>query len=112
MRRAADLVRAVRRSANLTQAELATRMGTSQGAVAQLERPESNPTMATLERALQAAGHRLDVSAQPHRSSVDETLVASMLRMTPEQRLASFESGYESVRQIALAGARARGELA
>lgn len=68
--------------------------------------------MATLERALGAAGTRLELSTAPPPSSIDETLVAGMLRMTPEERLRSFEGSYRNVRAIALAGQRARGELA
>ena len=108
----AEIIRAARREASLTQAQLASRLGTSQAAVAQLERPGSNPTVATLERALHATGHRLELTAIPWKPNVDETLIATMLRMTPEQRLASFETAYEGARQIALAGARSRGELA
>lgn len=106
------MIRRARARAGLTQAKLANRLGISQAAVAQLERPGSNPTVATLGRALSAAGHRLTLAADPFTANVDETLLARQLRMTPAQRLASFEAGYEDVRRLALAGARARGELA
>jgi hypothetical protein len=43
---------------------------------------------------------------------VDETLIAQQLRLSPEQRLAQLESMYEWGRELALAGARARGEPA
>jgi transcriptional regulator with XRE-family HTH domain len=109
---AAQVIRAARRSAGLTQADLARRMGTSQAAVAQLERVSSNPTVATVEAALRVTDHQLELSAVPARSNVDESLIAEMLRLTPAQRLASFQSAYDSARRTALAGARARGELA
>lgn len=96
----------------MTQAALASRLGTTQSAIARLERPDSNPTMGTVERVLGAAGRRLELSTAPLPSSIDETLVAGLLRMTPERRLQSFEGSYRSVRAMALAGARARGELA
>ena len=112
METAADIIRSARRSAGLTQSDLARRLGTSQAAVAQLERPTSNPTVATLSRALNAAGHRLTLAADPFTANVDDTLLARQLKMTPSQRLASFEAGYEDVRRLALAGARARGDLA
>lgn len=96
----------------MTQATLASRLGTTQSAIARLERPGSNPTMSTLDDALAATGHRLVMSTAPPPSSIDETLVAGMLRMTPEERLRSFEGAYRSARTMALAGARARGELA
>ena len=109
---ASQVIRAARLEASMTQATLARRLGTSQSAVAQLERPGSNPTLATLRRALNATSHRLTIEVEPFTPSVDETLVARQLRMTPAQRLAAFESSYEDARQLALAGARARGELA
>jgi molecular chaperone GrpE len=53
---AGQLVRQARRDAGLTQAQLAARLSISQAAVAQLESARANPTLATLERALGAAG--------------------------------------------------------
>jgi transcriptional regulator with XRE-family HTH domain len=107
-----ELIRDSRRAAGLTQAELARRLGTTQSGIARLERIGSNPTVETLDRALNATGHRLALSAKPAKSSVDETLVASQLLTTPTERLESFESAYAGARELALAGARARGELA
>jgi hypothetical protein len=45
------------------------------------------------------------------RSSIDETLVAGRLRLSPEQRIKSFERAYSDARKFALAGRRSRGEL-
>ena len=87
-------------------------MGTSQAAVAQLERPSSNPTVATLQASLRATGHELELGTTRKPPNVDETLIADMLRLTPAQRLASFQRAYDSARRTALAAARARGELA
>lgn len=112
MSRAATLIRDARRSAGITQAALAARLGTTQSAIARLERAGSNPTVATVDRVVGAAGKRLELSSSPLSSDVDETLIARMLRMTPEERLHSFESAYRSARAMALAGGRARGELA
>lgn len=100
MRASWELVSEVRRSSGLTQAQLARRLGTSQSAVAQLERRGSNPTVATLDRALRAAGHRLVLTADPDRSSVDETLLARNLRMTPAQRLIAFETAHSEVNEL------------
>lgn len=61
--RAAQLLRDARRSADLTQAELAVRAGTSQATLSAYERGGKNPSAATLERLLQAAGRRLTTSA-------------------------------------------------
>ena len=54
------LVRA-RTAANLTQAELARRLGTTQSAIARLEGGGVSPSLATLRRYAQATGTRLTV---------------------------------------------------
>ena len=106
------LIRDARRSAGLSQAALASRLGTTQSAVARLERDGTSPRVETLERALAACGRKLDLTARPRQRSIDETLVARMLRIPPGERIKSFERSYANVREIALAGARSRGELA
>lgn len=50
------LLKFVREEQGLTQGELASRLGTSQQAVAQAERETSNPTIGFIERWLEAAG--------------------------------------------------------
>jgi transcriptional regulator with XRE-family HTH domain len=103
---ASDLIRSARESAGLTQAEVAHRLGTTQTAIAKLERRGANPTVDTLKRVMHATGHRLELQAVPEESSVDDTLIASALRWTPEQRLHAFESWYRSVREMLAAAAR------
>ena len=105
------VVRDARTAAGLSQAELAERLGTTQSAIARLEAPGANPRVDTLARALRACGRELLVESRPQNSSVDETLIFENLRLTPAQRLLAFERSYEGLREIALAGARARGEL-
>lgn len=58
------LVRA-RAAANLTQAELARRLGTTQSAVARLEGGRVSPSFSTLRRYAEATGTRLTVSLTP-----------------------------------------------
>jgi transcriptional regulator with XRE-family HTH domain len=107
------LIRDARRAAGLTQGELARRLGTTQSAVARLERGRAQPRVDTVERALGACGRRLELRAVPlSAGSIDETLVARQLRIPPGQRIVSHNAAYASGREIALAGARARGELA
>jgi transcriptional regulator with XRE-family HTH domain len=101
-----------RRRAGLTQAALARRLAISQAAVARLEQPDSNPRIATLDRALRAAGAELMISAPPREQSIDETLIRQQLALTPTQRLRNLEVMYEQGRALALAGATSRGELA
>jgi transcriptional regulator with XRE-family HTH domain len=104
---AAMLVRRNRKRAGLTQAELARRLGTTQSAVARLERPGSSPRLATLERALLATGYELSLRSARRRPSVDETLIARQLRMTPAERLRAMEAAYSDTRKIAGAARRA-----
>lgn len=106
------LVTDARVRAGLTQAGLAQRLAISQASVAQLERPESNPRIATLDRALRATGAELVISARPRRPSVDESLIRQQLALTPTQRLRGLEDMYRQARELAQAGARSRGELA
>jgi transcriptional regulator with XRE-family HTH domain len=101
-----------RQRAGLTQADLAKRLGISQASVAQMERPESNPRVATLDRALRAAGAELVISARRREPSVDESLIREQLALTPAQRLRGLEVMYQQARELARAGAASRGELA
>jgi transcriptional regulator with XRE-family HTH domain len=100
-----------RRDAGLTQAQLAGRLGISQAAVAQLEQPGSNPRIATLDRALRAAGAELRLSAQPRRKpSVDESLIRQQLQLTPAERLRGLEVMHEQARELASARRVGRGD--
>jgi transcriptional regulator with XRE-family HTH domain len=92
------LLREARRRAGLTQAQLAERLGTTQAAVARLERPGANPTISTLERAVSAAGQYLDARLVP--SSVDDTLIAGNLRRSPAERLVRFQQAHESLARL------------
>ncbi|HEY5318533.1 MAG TPA: helix-turn-helix transcriptional regulator [Solirubrobacteraceae bacterium] len=109
---ASEAIKNARIRAGLTQAELAKRLGTTQSAIARLETPGANPTVTTLERALAETGHRLLLVAARSEPGVDETLIANRLRLSPGDRLKSFESFNRDARQIMLAGQRARGEHA
>lgn len=101
----AALIRQARADAAITQAELAARAGLTQSAVARLEREGSNPTIATLTDVIAATGNRLILTAQPHRSSFDESQLRERLAMTPAERLANFTASSGNLRTLA---ARAR----
>jgi transcriptional regulator with XRE-family HTH domain len=101
-----------RKHAGLTQADLAKRLAISQAAVAQLERVDSNPRLATLDRALRAAGVELVVTTRPRRAAVDESLIRQQLELEPAQRLRGLETMYEQARKLTTAGEMNRGELA
>lgn len=96
------MLREARRAAGLTQAALAERAGLTQSVVARMERPGSNPTVAVLERALHAAGVTLD--AVPL-EQVDETQIIERLRLTPEERLRTFQRSQANLRRL-VTGAR------
>ena len=108
---AGPLVRSLRHAAGITQRQLALRMGTTQSAVAALERPDSNPTLRTLVDALDALGYELTLGTSPKPPGVDESLIRQQLELTPAQRLGQLETMAHEARVLMLAGARARGEL-
>jgi ribosome-binding protein aMBF1 (putative translation factor) len=56
------MIRQLREAQQLSQRELAERMGTTQSVVGRLEAGGSRPTLATLERVAQALGLRVEVS--------------------------------------------------
>jgi transcriptional regulator with XRE-family HTH domain len=101
-----------RRRAGLTQADLAKRLTISQAAVAQLERPDSNPRLATLDRALRATGVQLELTTRAREAGVDDSLIRQQLELRPAERLRGLETMYEQARKLSAAGERHRGELA
>ena len=64
----AEIIKA-RAKAGLTQAELAKRMKTTQGAIARLESGAALPSTRTLKRFAIATGHRLKISFQPSKAT-------------------------------------------
>ena len=98
------LVRDARQAAGLTQAELGHRLGVTQPTIAALERADSNPRIATLERALRATGHRLTSAAQPL-PAPDDTQIVERLRLSPAERLRVFRASQTNLADL-LAGAR------
>ena len=109
---AREAIRNARTRAGLSQRELAERLGTTQSAVARLEGPRSNPTVATLERVLNATGHRLVLAAARREPGVDETQIAEQLMLSPRDRLSRFESFNGDLRRLMVAGEHARGDPA
>lgn len=65
------LLRLVRETADLTQAELGERLGVTQQAVAQAERWEANPTAALMRRWAEASGARLVIDFVPRDDGSD-----------------------------------------
>jgi transcriptional regulator with XRE-family HTH domain len=103
---AAVLVRAARRDAALTQAQLAERLGMTQAGVARLERRDANPTVATLDRVLRAAGKRLELDAAPAEPQVDEAQIRAQLQLTPEERAKAHDRAYGEIADLVRAARR------
>ncbi len=93
----ANAISTARRRAGLSQAALAERADTSQPAIARLERGDGNPTLATFERTLAAAGFRLRLELEPvadedpvigaYKRDVDRTLLRANLRRSLDERI-------------------------
>jgi transcriptional regulator with XRE-family HTH domain len=90
------LIREARHVAGLSQAELASRIGTTQPVISRWERGADVPRMDALARVLQACGFEADVLFRRH-DDVDRAQIRGQLAMTPEQRLASSEAVSELV---------------
>jgi transcriptional regulator with XRE-family HTH domain len=103
------MIKQARKRHGLSQATLALRAGTDQGAVSRIERGEISPTVETVERLLAAMGERLDLKARPVQREYDPLHMRASLRRSPEERLRLAISWNRLAGQLAEAGARARG---
>ena len=101
----AALIRDARNRSGLTQAELARRVGTTQTAIARLERPGSNPRLATLQRTLLATGHGLEIGLRKSAAGLDEAQIARHLALTPAERARAHDVAYRETREL-VRGAR------
>jgi transcriptional regulator with XRE-family HTH domain len=102
---APELLRSARLAADLTQQELAGRLGVRQSEIARLESPQANPRVDTFLRAVDATGHTVEAVLRPRRAVVDESLLAAGLELSAAERLDRFSRSYRSVAALA---ARAR----
>jgi uncharacterized protein len=103
------LLREARRSAKLTQSELARRAGTSQPAVARYETGAASPSVRTLERLLYAAGFRLHLRAES--VSVAADYGTDRMRLLRSER-PRIEAAVRSIggKNIRVFGSVARGD--
>jgi transcriptional regulator with XRE-family HTH domain len=83
------VIRDTRRYADLSQAELAAAIGTTQSAVSRWERGHESPRPETLVTILRACGFEADLVLRPRDTGVDRAQIRGSLAMTPEDRLAS-----------------------
>lgn len=82
------LIAEARRSARLTQAQLAAEIGTSQSAISRWERGDDTPRVDTLVRILRACGFEPDLVLRRH-DDVDRAQIRAQLAADPVARLAS-----------------------
>ena len=82
---AARLLRYARRTAGLSQRELARRAGVPQPAIARVESGRTVPRADTLERLLHACGVRLEL-APAAGQGVDRSAIRRLLSLSPAQR--------------------------
>ena len=104
----AELLLEARRSAGVTQAELARRADTSQAMVARYEAGAASPTVRTLRRLLRAVGRELELSAVSASTGAPPTpLVRTLQERRAEINAAADRVGARNVRVF---GSVARGE--
>jgi len=101
----ASLIRSARRSAHLSQAELAQRAGTSQPALARYETGVTVPTLSTLERLLDACGRRLEL-----RAGHGHALAPQLRSLRRRRRRLLSAAQRHGVRAVRVFGSAARGD--
>lgn len=100
------LVREARRRAGLTQSDLAERLGTTQSAIARLERGGTEPSFVRVVEAVRACG--LDLVPQLNQADESDWLVASAnLALTLEERVRKHRSAL----RFAMAGRKAMSDV-
>jgi len=103
-----QFVREARRRAGLSQADLASRAGTTQSAVARLETGRSAPSLERITELVRACGFDLDVHLVPVEDS-DWSIAQGNLRVGVDARLRQHAAAVSFARagRRALADARA-----
>lgn len=81
-----DLIREARRRAGLTQAELATRAGTTQSGIARWESGRTAVSLDDVRRLVRLCGFDLEVAIVPYDDS-DMAQAERLLDLTPQERI-------------------------
>jgi transcriptional regulator with XRE-family HTH domain len=81
-----QLIREARRRARLTQAELGVRLGTTQSAIARLERGRTEPAFSRVVDAVRACGMDL-VPRLVDVDDADWSVASTNLSLTPDERV-------------------------
>lgn len=101
------LVREARKRAGLTQAQLAERAGTTQSAIARLERGVTTPTLDHLTKLVRACGFDIEVQLVPY-DDHDWSLVRQNAALDPQTRVDRALEWNRFARALQEAGRRAR----
>jgi transcriptional regulator with XRE-family HTH domain len=84
--RGGDLIREARRRAGVTQRELAARLGTTQSAIARIERGGTEPSFERVGEALRACGFDLVPRIAPA-DDADWSVASTNLTLDPDARV-------------------------
>lgn len=84
---AAAVLRAARRSAGISQAQLAARAGTTQSAISRIESGAGSPSVTSLARLLGLMGQRLQLTPVPIDDGIDRSMISAKLAIGPEERV-------------------------
>lgn len=101
------LVREARRRAGLTQTELAERAGTTQPAIARLERGIGSPSLARISELVEACGFEVQVRLVPM-DDHDRSMATHNATLGPDQRLANALGAIRFADALRAAGERDR----
>ena len=83
-----DLIRAARLRAELSQEQLAERLGLARSSIARWETDTVEPGFSTLRRVLQACGFDLSLALIPfERNHERDARIQEVSRLTPQERL-------------------------
>ena len=104
----AELVRTTRERKGLSQRRLALRAGTSQSAVARIERGDEEVTWPRLRALMLAMGEEPELSSRPLRSRYDAADLLAQRRMSPSARLESGLAFDKLAGELAAAAPRRR----
>jgi len=102
------LIREARRRAGLTQVELARRVGTTQSAIARIERGRTEPTADRLGQLIRACGLDLQIRLAPIDDS-DWSVARSNLALDVDSRVRQHQAALRFARAGRAAAASGRG---
>ena len=103
-----ELIRERRLAHGLTQAQLALRAGSTQGALSRLERGELSPSVDTVQRLLFVLGERAELRVTALAGDHDDGHLADLLARTPSERLELAMSWNRLAGEVAREGRAAR----